>query len=121
VENTRGNTNSSKGRAYPDISAQGTGFQVVVNGTTVSVGGTSASAPVAAAIFGLLNDDRMSKGKPSLGFINPLIYGTASSGFKDITSGTNAGCNTTGFNATAGWDPLTGLGTPDFVKLQALL
>ncbi|KAF8880201.1 peptidase S8/S53 domain-containing protein [Infundibulicybe gibba] len=109
------------GRAYPDVSAQGNGFQVVIGGRVSSVGGTSASSPTVAAVFSLLNDFRIANGKPSLGFINPLLYSTASSGFNDITSGSNPGCGTTGFTAGKGWDPVTGLGTPDFVKLQAFV
>jgi tripeptidyl-peptidase-1 len=120
-----GNTNAglfnTTGRAYPDVSAQGQGFQVVIGGRVSSVGGTSASAPTAAAIFSLLNDYRISKGKATLGFLNPLIYSTAVSGFTDITSGSNPGCSTNGFTARAGWDPATGLGTPDFTKLQTLV
>ncbi|KAG6836128.1 hypothetical protein H0H93_011087 [Arthromyces matolae] len=109
------------GRAYPDIAAQGTSFQVVVGGKTVSVGGTSASAPTVAAIFSLLNDARLAAGKPSLGFINPILYSQGAAGLNDITSGSNPGCNTSGFAAGPGWDPVTGLGTPDFLKLKAIV
>ncbi|KAF4610506.1 hypothetical protein D9613_006684 [Agrocybe pediades] len=110
------------GRAYPDVSAQGNNFEVIVGGRVVPVGGTSASAPTVASIFSLLNDYRISKGKKPLGFINPLIYSLAAgSGFADITSGTNPGCNTTGFSAREGWDPVTGLGTPKFKALKGLI
>ncbi|KAL0955154.1 hypothetical protein HGRIS_004065 [Hohenbuehelia grisea] len=48
--NAIGNTNSglfnASGRAYPDLAAQGQGFQVVIGGRVSSVGGTSASSPV---------------------------------------------------------------------------
>ena len=40
--------------------------------------------------------------------------------FNDITSGSNPGCGTEGFYAQPGWDPVTGVGTPNFVKLLAL-
>lgn len=50
----------------------------------------------AAGVFALLNDFRLSQGKSTLGFVNPLIYSTASSGFNDITAGSNPGCNTRG-------------------------
>jgi tripeptidyl-peptidase-1 len=109
------------GRAYPDVAAQGEGFQVVIGGKTQSVAGTSASSPTVAGVFALLNDFRLSEGKTSLGFINPLIYSTASSGFTDITSGSNPGCGTAGFTAGKGWDPVTGLGTPNFLKLQTFV
>ncbi|KAF8903506.1 peptidase S8/S53 domain-containing protein [Gymnopilus junonius] len=110
------------GRAYPDLSAQGQGFQVVVGGRIRPVSGTSASCPTVAAVFALLNDYRLSQGRPSLGFINPLIYSAAtSSGFNDITSGSNPGCGTNGFAAGKGWDPISGLGTPNFGRLQTLV
>ena len=108
------------GRAYPDIAAQGQSFQVVIGGFVNSVSGTSASSPAAAGVLSLVNDYRLSHGKPSLGFINPLIYSTGATAFNDITSGSNPGCGTNGFSAATGWDPVTGLGTPDFLKLQAL-
>ncbi|KAG6830402.1 hypothetical protein H0H92_000898 [Tricholoma furcatifolium] len=111
---------SSTGRGYPDVSAQGLKFAVVIGGQVQSVSGTSASAPTVAGILSLLNDARLAANKPSLGFINPLIYANPN-GFNDIVSGNNPGCNTNGFSAAAGWDPVTGLGTPDFLKLKALL
>ena len=46
----------------------------------------------------LLNDARLSKGLPSLGFLNPLLYSVGVSGFNDITVGNNPGCGTPGFN-----------------------
>ncbi|KAH8978494.1 hypothetical protein EDB92DRAFT_1909434, partial [Lactarius akahatsu] len=51
------------------------------------------------------------KNRPALGFLNPWLYGIASQGFNDITSGSNPGCDTDGFSAVPGWDPVTGLGT----------
>ncbi|KAG7444455.1 subtilisin-like protein [Guyanagaster necrorhizus] len=111
---------NTSGRAYPDLAAQGTSFSVIVGGQTYSVGGTSASSPTMAGIFTLLNDYRLANNQSSLGFINPLIYAN-SGGFNDITSGSNPGCDTNGFTAVTGWDPVTGLGTPDFVKLQAIV
>ncbi|KAL1668875.1 peptidase S8/S53 domain-containing protein [Schizophyllum commune] len=112
---------NSSGRAYPDLAAQGSGFQVVIGGITQSVGGTSASSPTVAGIIALLNDYKVSQGQSPLGFLNPLIYSTAADGFNDVTEGTNPGCDTDGFEATKGWDPVTGLGTPDFAKLQKLV
>jgi tripeptidyl-peptidase-1 len=111
---------NSAGRAYPDVAAQAQGFQVVIGGQVNSVAGTSASSPAFAAVVSLLNDYRLANGKPPLGFLNPLIY-TKPTAFNDITSGSNPGCGTRGFTAGAGWDPVTGLGTPDFVKMQTLL
>ncbi|TFK25946.1 tripeptidyl peptidase A [Coprinopsis marcescibilis] len=109
------------GRGFPDVAAQGRRFRIWWRGRAVSIGGTSASAPVFAAIVALLNDVRVSKGLPPLGFLNPLLYLIGPLGFNDITQGNNPGCGTPGFNATVGWDPITGLGTPDFSKLKALV
>ncbi|KAH9987763.1 subtilisin-like protein [Russula compacta] len=109
------------GRGYPDISAQATNFQVVFGGKVVSVDGTSCAAPTAAGVISLLNDFLISKGKRPLGFLNPLLYSKAATGFNDITSGSNPGCGTPGFSAMEGWDPVTGLGTPDYLKLQRLV
>ncbi|KAF6753083.1 subtilisin-like protein [Ephemerocybe angulata] len=121
------------GRAYPDLSAQANRFQVIIGGRLMSVGGTSASSPTVAGIFSLLNDYRLAQSLPPLGFLNPLIYSlsnqtrtttgndTSSPGFNDIVSGSNPGCGTNGFAAVEGWDPITGLGTPDFGKLQDLV
>ena len=63
--------------------------------------GTSAAAPAFAGIISMLNDARLSKGKPSLGFLNPLLYSKLSGAFNDVTSGSNPGCGTTGFNVCA--------------------
>ena len=38
----------------------------------------------------------------------------------DITEGYGYGCNTTGFSAAEGWDPISGLGTPNYPKLLDL-
>lgn len=37
----------------------------------------------------------------------------------DVILGDNPGCNTNGFKAAKGWDPVTGLGTPNFAALKA--
>lgn len=128
VENylsTLGSTNANlfnaTGRAYPDVSTQGANFQVNVAGKILSGNGTSASSPTFASIVALLNDKRLSAGLSPLGFLNPLLYSDASSAFNDITSGSNPGCGTNGFPATTGWDPVTGLGTPDFERLLGVV
>jgi len=109
------------GRAIPDVSAQSDNFRVFIGGEPFHIGGTSASSPTFAGFVTLLNDARLKKGLPSLGFLNPLFYSHAVSGFNDITVGNNPGCGTEGFNATKGWDAVTGLGTPDFAKLVKLV
>merc|ERR1711907_307664 len=85
------------------------------------VSGTSCASPTAAGIFGLLNDVRKQAGKPSLGFLNPFIYQNAA-GFNDITQGGNTGCPSSamqGFPAVAGWDAVTGMGTPNYQALKS--
>jgi len=109
------------GRGFPDVAAQGLRFEIVTNGAVHSISGTSASAPTFAGVVALLNDARLANKKAPLGFLNPLLYSDGVNGLNDITSGNNPGCNTTGFTATAGWDPVTGLGTPNFGKLQGIV
>jgi tripeptidyl-peptidase I len=55
-------------------------------------------------VIGLLNDLRLSSGKTPLGFLNPWIYKSRAA-FNDVTTGSNPGCGTQGFQAAAGWDP----------------
>ncbi|KAI0271755.1 hypothetical protein BGY98DRAFT_922831, partial [Russula aff. rugulosa BPL654] len=75
----------------------------------------------AAGVISLLNDYLISKGKSPLDFLNILTNSTSGMGFNDITSGSNPGCGTSGFSATKGWDPVTGLGTPGFQKMQDIV
>ncbi|KAH8807281.1 peptidase S8/S53 domain-containing protein [Xylogone sp. PMI_703] len=128
------------GRGFPDFSAHSASpyEQGFYSGQLSVNGGTSAAAPTVAGIIALLNDARLRAHKPVLGFINPLLYLIGSKALNDITSGGSIGCNGFSFqsgapipgasiipfaswNATAGWDPATGLGTPDFEKLKALV
>jgi tripeptidyl-peptidase-1 len=124
---------NTAGRGYPDVALLGHNYQVVIGGGTYTVSGTSASSPVFAGFVTLINNYRASIGKGPVGFINPALYQFAAQKkpvFNDITVGENnccAGspgsqvCCQYGFNATAGWDPLTGLGSVRFPQLlQAL-
>ncbi|KAJ5604369.1 hypothetical protein N7510_009523 [Penicillium lagena] len=104
------------GRAYPDVSAIGDNVIIFNAGAPTSIGGTSASSPVFASILTRINEERLAAGKKTLGFVNPTLYAHPEA-FFDITSGNNAGCGTNGFNATEGWDPVTGLGTPNYPAL----
>ncbi|KAF8260243.1 family S53 protease [Lactarius quietus] len=98
------------GRGTPDISAQALGFRIFRSRKEIIAGGTSGATPIVAGIISLLND------RPR-GFLNPWLYGTASKGFTDIVEGSSEGCGTNGFPAIVGWDPVTGLGTPDLKQL----
>ena len=97
---------NATGRAYPDISAQGVNFATILNGEDTLVSGTSASTPTVASIVALLNDKLLAAGKPVLGFLNPLLYSKGTSALTDIISGNAEGCNTDGFSAVKGWDPV---------------
>lgn len=96
---------NSTGRAYPDVSTYGSQFLVVLNGQVIRESGTSASAPVMAAMITLWNDMRLAYSMPPLGFINPFLYAVAAAhpeAFNDITTGNNA-CGAGGGLTTASW------------------
>ena len=87
----------------------------------VQVAGTSAAAPQWAAIDAIAN-----QADGALGFLNPRLYriytnGPYGTAFHDITVGDNSASGITGYSATAGWDPATGLGTPDVHQLVVAL
>jgi tripeptidyl-peptidase-1 len=127
------------GRGFPDVAAQSLNYQIFFNGRPFPSGGTSAAAPVWAGIVALLNDARLRAGKPALGWLNPLLYAFGPEVLNDITSGFSIGCNGNNtqtnlaeppgsgivpgarWNATIGWDPTTGYGTPNFEKLKDLV
>ncbi|KAJ5947643.1 hypothetical protein N7466_000658 [Penicillium verhagenii] len=129
-----------EGRGFPDVSAHSLYpyYEVVYAGEYSLSGGTSAAAPTFAGIIGLLNDARLRAGKPVLGFLNPFLYSLGYKGLNDIVGGASYGCTGSDpqseeevdgalvipgahWNATTGWDPVTGLGTPDFAKLKELV
>lgn len=113
---------NERGRGYPDVSAIGYHYVVVWNGVAHLQDGTSASAPAFAALVALVNDALIAEGRPTLGFLNPMLYSRGAEAFTDVTVGSNFGCNTTGFPARKGWDAASGLGTPVseslFVQIQ---
>ncbi|KAJ9614431.1 hypothetical protein H2200_002567 [Cladophialophora chaetospira] len=105
---------NKSGRAYPDLAASSQFFSFVYNATVMHTQGTSASSPLVAGIFALVNDALLAAGRPPLGFLNPWLYGDGYKAFNDILEGSSAGCNTSGFPAAKGWDAVTGFGSPNF-------
>lgn len=116
-------------REVPDIALDGnpnTGYVVRVTngGSTVwgQVGGTSAAAPLMAAITAVANSASVAAGGKRLGPANEFLYSHPGI-FHDVTVGTNgiAGADLA-YPAGAGYDMATGLGSPDGVKFaQALI
>jgi kumamolisin len=92
-------------RGVPDVAGDAdpqTGYNILVDGQRIVIGGTSAVAPLWAGLVARLNQ----KLGRALGFLNPLLYQNPSA-LSDIVSGSN-----TDYNAGPGWDPCTGLGSP---------
>jgi len=122
---------NQNGRGYPDVSACGHNVLVVYGDIIMPVDGTSAAAPIFAGILTLINNDRFHNGKPSLGYINPALYAyykTNPSVVNDVVFGSNNDGSYVpggildyhcpyGFNSTIGWDPVSGLGTPNYPEL----
>ncbi len=105
------------GRGVPDVAGDAdptTGYFILVDGQNEVVGGTSAVAPLWAALIALFNQQL---GTP-VGFINPSLYGRETS-FNDITSGNNDDSNLGYYSAQAGWDACTGLGSPNGAAILA--
>lgn len=105
------------GRAYPDVSANGARFPAYTGGKEYHYYGASLASPLFASVLNLINEERLAKGKSPVGFVNPVLYAHPEI-LNDITNGTNAGCGTYGFSAIEGWDPATGLGTPNYPKMK---
>jgi kumamolisin len=102
------------GRGVPDVAGNAdpeTGYQVLVDGTRAVYGGTSAVAPLWAALVARL---AQSLGSP-LGLLQPKLYPLHAS-LHDITSGNNGS-----YAAKKGWDACTGLGTPNGTAILAAL
>ncbi|RDX46449.1 family S53 protease-like protein [Lentinus brumalis] len=113
---------NASGRGFPDLALKADNYTVYDAGYWLHVFGTSASCPVFASMITLLNDRLISAGKPTVGFLNPWLYSEGSKVFTDVTAGSSSiRCSDDDplrvLNATEGWDPVTGLGTPDFDRL----
>lgn len=114
------------GRGIPDVSLVGHAYAVVIGGRWVTVDGTSAAAPTFGGMLSLINSKLIAQGKPTIGFLNYMMYTNASSAFIDVVEGDNR-CAATGYpccggyDAVVGWDATTGLGVPNWAALQAAL
>lgn len=115
-----------KGRGVPDVTGDGdpdTGYNILVDGQQVQEGGTSAVAPLWAALIATINQ----KLKGRVGFVNPQLYSLSrsSGAFHDITVGNNRVSfqqfNNVGYDAGPGWDAASGLGSPDGTVLSSIL
>jgi len=114
--------NIEEGRGFPDVSAMAVGYPVVCSGKAYLISGTSCATPVFAGIISLLNDHLLNNGQPVLGFLNPWLYSKkVSQSLVDVVDDYSKGCNPIGWSAAEGWDPVTGLGYPNFGNLRDLL
>jgi kumamolisin len=101
------------GRGVPDVAGNAdpnSGYQVLVDGQELVIGGTSAVAPLMAALIALVNEQRSNSNQQNAGFINPVLYGNGNI-CRDITQGDNITTSTNkGYSAGVGWDACTGWG-----------
>lgn len=105
---------TGSGRGVPDVAGDASpesGYNILVDGQQEVVGGTSAVAPLWAALVALLNQQKGA----ALGFVNPTLY-TDKADLRDITQGNNGA-----YSAGPGWDACTGLGSPNGQKLAQAL
>jgi len=118
------NSGSTVWRNIPDVAL--TADSVFVdynNGSSGGFGGTSCAAPLWAGFCALVNQQSVAASGTTVGFLNPALYTIANSAnynscFHDVTTGNNIGSGTPGlFNAVAGYDLCTGLGTPNGMNL----
>jgi kumamolisin len=116
------NSGHHRGRGVPDVAGNAdpaTGYQIDVDGQQTTIGGTSAVAPLWAALIALLNEQL---GTP-VGYLNPILYTLtpALRALNDITTGENAVGETPGYTAGPGWDACTGFGSPNGQALMQAL
>lgn len=108
----------SKGRGVPDVAGPADphrGCAIVVGGQSCSSAGTSAVAPLWAALVACMNTALGAR----CGYITPLLYQlskSAVSPLREITEGSNGF-----YHAGRGWNACTGLGSPRVAKLIAAL
>jgi uncharacterized protein (TIGR03437 family) len=113
------NMGSTTNRNFPDVAIVGNPtLFTIVDGRVMTLGGTSASAPLWAGFVALANQQAAAATKPPVGFLNPTVYalGLGSdylTDFHDITAGNNTnGKSPDLYYAVPGYDLTTGWGTP---------
>jgi kumamolisin len=114
AQSTQGKSIPLTKRGVPDVAGDAdpdTGYEVRVDGANTVIGGTSAVAPLWAALIARINQ---ATGKAA-GYINPRLYQNPQA-LRDITQGNNGD-----FTARAGWDACTGLGSPNGNALSAVI
>ncbi len=113
-------------RTVPDVSYNASSFAgvvIILGGRHAVIGGTSAGSPQWAGIIALADQARANAGNGPLGTINAALYNIYTGpryhvDFHDITSGDNTyDPSIPGFSAHAGYDLVTGIGTPDAAGL----
>ena len=108
---------SNNGRATPDITALGVDIGIFTAGHWANGGGTSASGPLCGGLVAQLNNVRLAMANETMGFLNPFLYQNSDC-FLDITQGISESAYdpypNLGWHATKGWDPISGLGSPNF-------
>jgi kumamolisin len=112
--NNQGQSIALTKRGVPDVAGDAdpqTGYDVRIDGTDTVIGGTSAVAPLWAALIARINQV---SGKPA-GYLNPLLYQNPKA-LRDITLGNNGD-----FDAATGWDACTGLGSPNGAALGGVI
>jgi kumamolisin len=111
---------SRRGRGVPDVAGNGafsSGYRIWVNGAVMSMGGTSAVAPLWAAFVACVNQ----RARQPVGFLAPYLYANRNL-LRPVAGGHNRPAGSAiGYDATAGWNACTGLGAPDGAKLFAAL
>ena len=118
--------NAQDHRAVPDVSALADavpGWPVVTDASLQTVGGTSGSTPFTAAATALVAGSERNAGRPRIGLANGWFYQAAAqpSTFFDVTKGSNDLAGVGCCQATAGYDPASGLGVPNWAALPAAL
>jgi subtilase family serine protease len=128
---------SSSQRAVPDIATIGAWVNVVFSNSTIPVFGTSIAAPVLSSMISLANDKRRIAGYAPVALANWMIYSAwsaDSTAFDDVTLGSNCAGEQSAFpanfptysvdacfNATIGWDPVSGVGSPRYPAFKSIV